>query len=318
MANPTTPPADEVKVESYQKAASIGGWAGAGRTLWALCTIGTVLGGAIGLVAPFFPVLALGTAAIPAAMEAVAASVAIFAGTGMSMGFAGGLMLGRISGTASAVAEESERRSKEWTIRQMKGIDPKYTPVPDAPEKQEEAPKTFGEKIRKAYYDYVNPRVGLTMTALGIVGGLILGAAFLSSGGAVGAVMGGTGLISSLTGIAATNITAPVILSYTAGVCGAFAATWFLNMPKITSKVTAMYGKLISGEPLGRKWGEDPAQAKAAAPDQPRPALQERSHEPAHATEMATNYQPPERSFGNYQELLTRQAQSASNQLAKG
>src|SRR5689334_319829 len=105
----------KVKAESYQKVASMGGWAGGARTLWALCVVAGTIGAAIGLVAPFFPLLALGftSAAVTTAVSAIPASMAIFAATGISMGFAGGLMLGRVSGVSAAVAQEQEKRMKE-------------------------------------------------------------------------------------------------------------------------------------------------------------------------------------------------------------
>ena len=57
----------KIKVDSYQSVSSLGGWSGGGRTLWAISAIGIVAGAMIGVIAPFFPMIALGAAALPSA-----------------------------------------------------------------------------------------------------------------------------------------------------------------------------------------------------------------------------------------------------------
>ena len=159
---------NNIKVESYQQVASVGGWSGGSRTLWAISTVGAIAGAFVGLLAPFIPVIFAGAPMI--GLPVIGASMAAFAATGLSMGFGSGLMLGRISGATAAVAEESERRSKEWTIRQMKGMNPDVQIVPDPPKPAVEK-KSFGELFRT----YFNPRVGLVMTVgvYGLVAGIV-------------------------------------------------------------------------------------------------------------------------------------------------
>lgn len=176
-----------IAVDSYQKAASIGGWAGAGRTLWAISAVGVVAGAAIGLVAPFIPVIVTaGTmglgAALGAAASAVPASIAVFSATGLSMGMGSGLMLGRVSGSVATVAEEQEKRIKNWTAKQILAQNPNAEIVPDAPKPAPEK-KSFWQRVKDTYRTYVNPPVGITMMAVGAIGGLIMAAAFAASGG---------------------------------------------------------------------------------------------------------------------------------------
>lgn len=268
----------KIKVGSYQRTASLGGWAGGGRTLWAISTVGVLLGGAIGAVAPFFPVL-VGASELATAAAAVPASLAVFSATGLSMGFGGGLMLGRVSGTAAAVAEENERRMKEWTVRQILKDNPDAKIVSDEP-KASPTRKSLGQRLKDTYRTYFNPKVGLAMTAIGILGGAVLAAGFLYSGGALSAIMPALGTLTGLgaameagaiteafqAGVMTQGLKA--FMAYTVGVGAAFGALWNINLPRITSNVTHMYGELISGRALGREWKPQPekSQAKAEEP----------------------------------------------------
>lgn len=253
----------KITVDSYQKTASLGGWAGGGRTLWAISAIGAVAGAGIGLVAPFFPLI-VGASSLAIAAAAIPASVATFAAVGMGMGFSGGLVLGRISGSAAAVAEENERRMKEWTVKQILLENPNAkivheTSKGDWPEDNGNGKKSFWKKLKDTYLTYVNPRVGLAMTAIGIVGGLIMAAAFLATGGAAGGIIPALGTITGLGEAAA----APAALTaYSAGVMGTFGALWFLNFPKITAETTHFFGNIINGKLLGREWGPKKELAK--------------------------------------------------------
>lgn len=248
----------KITADSYQRVASIGGWGGGGRTLWAISALGGALGAAIGLAAPFFPLLVVGTAGLPAAMSALGASVATFTAAGISTGFAGGLMLGRISGAAASVAQEQEKRLKEWTARQMLHQNPNAEIIPDPPP-EKDPPKPFLQRMSDSYHTYFNPRVGLTMALIGAVGGLVMAAAFIATGGASGALMPALGVISGLGAetFAAGNIAANagVISAYFAGVMASFGALWSFNIPQIASSMTHFFGELISGKPLGREWG---------------------------------------------------------------
>lgn len=245
----------KVTAQSYQKVASLGGWAGGGRTLWAISVVGLVAGAALGIVAPYFPFV-LGAAAALPSVATLSTSILAFAATGMAMGFGGGLMLGRVSGTAAAVAQEQEKRLKEWTARQIVSQNPNAHITPDQPDLPE-AKKSLGRRIKDSYVTYFNPRVGLAMAALGVVGGLIMASAIIATGGAAvpGALAAGMPALSTLTGLSAEALTPFAIKAYVAGVMGAFGALWTFNFPKITSDVTSFFGNLMSGKMLGREWG---------------------------------------------------------------
>ncbi|MGE0754269.1 MAG: hypothetical protein AB7L92_03815 [Alphaproteobacteria bacterium] len=278
----------KIRVASYQKAASLGGWAGGGRTLWAISAVGAIAGAAIGLVAPFFPLL-VGASSLATAISAIPASVAILAAVGLSSGFGGGLVLGRISGTSAAVAEEQEKRLKTWTAKQLLQKDPDTKIIEDEQDiKRVQAYKPFWENAKGSYETYVNPRVGAFFTVVGAIGGLIMGAAFIASGGAAGVIAPALGAI---TGLGAAAATAPaVVMATSVGLLAAFGALFSFNLPKVTSELTALTGKFISGEKLGRKWG----------PVQPEPGL-EPSKEQSHAIKNmhSSGHKKPEKTGHN-------------------
>jgi hypothetical protein len=284
----------KIKVDSYQKTASIGGWAGGGRTLWAISVVGAVMGAAIGLVAPLFPVIV--GAAWPV-LTTIGTSVAAFAATGISLGFGGGLVLGRISGAAAAVGEEQEKRMKEWMVRQKLADNPQAEILPDAP-KAEEPKKPFWQRFKDTYHTYVNPRVGLRFAAIGAIGGLIMGAAFIATGGVAGfAVMPA---LEALTGLSASALTHGAILAYSAGVVASFGALWSFNFPKITSNLTHFFGELVNGKYGGREWGpqqeKTPEMAKEKSPER----------EIAVNSEVTQSGNTAQRSFLSYKELVVQ------------
>lgn len=249
----------KIKVGSYQKTASLGGWAGGGRTLWAISAIGAAAGIAIGAVAPFFPLI-VGASTLATAVAALPASMAIMGGVGMSMGFGGGLVLGRISGSAAAVAEENEMRMKHWTTKQMLQANPQAHIVEDNEDtKKVSEYKPFWHNPKATYKTYVNPRVGMFFTLVGAIGGLLMGAAFIASGGAAGAVAPALGAI---TGLGAAAMSNSVIMATSVGILAAFGALFSLNLPKITSDLTELSGKFTMGEKLGRGWGPEEAAPK--------------------------------------------------------
>lgn len=242
----------EQEVKSYQKVASLGGWAGGGRTLWAIAAVGLIAGAAIGIVAPFFPALMGVTgASFALAMDVVPKSMAVFGTMGMGMGFSGGLVLGRISGAAAAVGEEQERRMKSWTAAQLKQIDGKYVPVPEPELDTKEPVKTTQQKLTDSYYEYVNPKIGIIMAGVGAAGGLVLSAASYATGGVVGGILPEGLTIAAMTGAPAT---AAATTAYLTGITAAFGSLWALNFPKITSNVTEFTGQLVGGNIIGREW----------------------------------------------------------------
>lgn len=314
-----------IQVDSYQKVASLGGWSGGGRTLWAISAVAAVSSALIGAVAPFFPAIALAVAgdvtlgaAMATAVGAMTTSIAAFAATGLAFGFAGGMMLGRISGSNAAVAQEQERRQKAREIEQTLTQNPQATIEHEAP--KEPAPKlTFKQKLKKAYYEYFNPRVGAVMTLIGITGGLVLASAFVLTDGAIGTVM--PNILDKLTGLAPEIAKSPLaVTAFTAGVCGSIGALWHLNYPKITSEVTHFFGELISGKTLGREW-EVPQPVKlkntsGTALDRIEP--QTAQPEPALAQAAEGINGLAVRQFTSYTELVAqRAAEQQSDQLIK-
>lgn len=291
-----------IKADSYQKVASLGGWSGGGRTLWAVSAFAMVIGAAIGLAAPFFPLI-VGASSLATAVSAIPASVAAFAATGLSSGFAGGVMLGRISGVAAAVAEEQEKRLKTWTARQLLHQNPQAEILPD-PAREQPSSMPLGQRLREGWRTYFNPRVGLLFTALGVIGGLVMGAAAVSTGAGAFAIMPA---LEALTGLETAALTAPVIMAYTAGVSGAIGALWHFNVPKIASAITAFTGYLISGKPLGREWG--PKREKLHSPTQ---AYYNQDVTIADGIiREATAGQAPKPNYASFQELIARQTAGA-------
>lgn len=317
----------KIKVDSYQKTASIGGWSGGGRGLWGVATVALGCGALVGLVVPFVPViitastLGLG-AAIAAAASAVPTSVATFAASGLVTGLGGGLMLGRISGTAGAVAEEQERRLKSWTVEQILKENPSAKIEHEKPNIQApEAKKSLWQKLKDSYYTYFNPKIGLMFAALGAVGALVIGTAMLSTGNAGGTVMP-IAAFEALTGIkgavvagALTETAKTAFISYTAGIGAAFGGLWTFNLPKITSNVTHFYGDLIGGKIVGREWAP-PQQEKSPVYSQDKeiaaPALAEIQNPQAEKPALTV------RQFASYAEMLaSKQAESSAEMASK-
>ncbi|MEJ0010226.1 MAG: hypothetical protein WDN72_06770 [Alphaproteobacteria bacterium] len=294
-----------VKVESYQKPASLGGWAGGSRTLWAISFLFAVFGIGVGILAPLIPaLLGVAGASMGAAMAAIPVSAAVFGATGMLTGFAGGLVMGRVSGAAAAVGEEQEKRMKQWMIRQKLTENPNAAIAPDASGPPE--PKLSAHDKWRTYF---NPRVGLVMTAIGIAGGLLLAAALVATVATAGVAAGGSFLaigtpqmMTGLTGIAGFMTNTSAIYAYSAGVMGLFGATWFFNAPKITSDVTSFFGDLIGGKLLGREWGPAPAKQHAIRKSEPQAGV-----DPA-AAAVSRNPRP------SYQEMLAARDATAAEQ----
>jgi hypothetical protein len=283
----------KIKVDSYQKVASLGGWSGGGRTLWAIAAVGIVAGAMMGAVAPFFPMIALGGTALPS-LTTIGTSIAAFAAAGLSFGFGGGLVLGRISGTAASVAQEQEERMKEWTVRQMLAQNPNAHIVPDEPQ-EKSPPKSSRQRASDWYHTYFNPRIGLTFAAIGAIGGLIMGAAFIATDGAIGSIMPA---LETLTGVAGIATKTGAILAYSAGVCASIGALWTFNMSKITSEVTGFFGRLMGGKIIGREWGpkkemlKEPAQSYTGETQLPAAGV---------------------RKFESFQDLVAQQAANREN-----
>jgi len=301
----------KVKADSYQTVASLGGWRGGARTFFAFSIVAGAMGAVMGLVAPFFPLLALGFTAtgIATAVGAIPASMAVFAATGMSLGFAGGLMLGRISGVGATVAEEQEKRLKEWMVRQKIAENPNAEILPDTqpiPEPQ----KSLGQRIKDTYRTYFNPRVGLILAAICAVAGLVMSAAFIATSGGVGAVIAAplatmTGLSAETFAVGSTAFNAGALVAYTTGVMATMGALFTVNIPKIASHMTHFFGELLSGKPLGREWKPKESAKTISATSQ-----NERLADEAVAK---TRFAEKERQAASYQDLA--KANPASTHL---
>jgi len=302
----------KIKADSYQSVASLGGWAGGGRTFWSLSVLGAAIGLAIGLIAPFFPLLA-GVSSLAIAAKAIPVSMAIFGATGMLTGFSGGLMLGRITGASAAVAQEQEKRLKEWTARQILNQNPQAEILPDAPDALKPA-KSFWQRTKDTYRTYVNPRIGLTFATIGALGGLLMAAAFIAtSGGAGFAVMPALGALTGLPaetflmGNAAFN--AGALVAYTTGVMATFGALFTVNLPKIASNMSHFFGELLGGKIIGREWAPKEPQ-KLRSPTQ--------MNYDQSASIVDGSGKQPSRSFDSFQDLLaTRAANNPAETLAK-
>jgi hypothetical protein len=250
----------KVRVDSYQDTSYEGSFRGAGRGLWSGSFLGMATGAIVGAAAPFFPLI-VGAGSLAAATAALPASIAVFAAMGISMGFAGGAMTGRGSGGVAAVAREQETRIKKWVVEQVLKKDPDTLIEHEKPKETKPA-KPFSQKVKDTFNTYINWRTGAFFTLAGIVGGLVIGAAFVASGGAaafamapaLGAITGlGAAAFESATAISAA---APAIMAYSAGVAGMFGLLGFgTNYPKIATQLQTLAGGLLSGKLLGKEFG---------------------------------------------------------------
>src|SRR5579884_4024343 len=101
-----------IKVKPYGDQAFEAAWISRSTGLWGTAAVGLATGAAMGLLAPFFPVLA-GQQTLSGAAQLIPTSVAIFGATGMAVGFGAGALVGNTAGAAASIAEEHERRERE-------------------------------------------------------------------------------------------------------------------------------------------------------------------------------------------------------------
>jgi hypothetical protein len=254
----------KIKVDTYQDVSYEGSFRGGGRGLWSGSFLGLATGAIIGLVAPFFPLI-VGASTLAAAVAAIPASLAVFSAIGISMGFAGGGLVGRTAGGVASVAKEQETRLKGWTIEQILKANPdaKIEHQKDPVKEKIDMPLT--KRAGAAWRKYFNLRTALFFTAVGIIGGLIMGAAFLVTDGAAAFAMAPA--LGTITGLGAATFTshaalyaaAPAVLAYSAGVAGMFGLLGFgTNYPRIGTKLQTITGHFLSGKYLGREFDDDP------------------------------------------------------------
>ncbi len=225
---------------TYRDHAVRGAWMGRGVSLWAFSILGLVAGASMGALAPLIP-LALGMT-IP--LTTLGSSILIYGAVGMAAGFGVANFVGSAAGAAADVAREQEKRllARDAAL----GL--------PTPEKGLPASTIKPQKL-------VNLKVGVMMATLGMIGGLIMGGAFLALGpGATAAVPAFT----TLMGAAAAESTAAT-LAYFTGVMGMFGSLWTFNFPQIAYKMHDTVSRYIGGAAIGTSWDlPDTAPAKTA------------------------------------------------------
>ena len=298
---------DTIKVEPYDDAAWVGSWKQRASGLWAAGGVGLLFGAAIGLVAPFFPVV-VGAYSAATAVGMIGTSVATFASLGVVSGAVAGGMVGASSGGAAAAAAEQERREKSRELKT--GID---FPAPDKVVEPE--PKGIGAKLAS----YVNVRSGLIFTALGMVVGGVFAAAAILPGSAVGltGAIANVGMGSIVAAGTATGHAALAAAAYCVGVMGSFGALFgfrFAHMTNDARKVTATWlstkfsdEKAVEGQAL-QLAQEQNKQLEGAVVDvqAEQVGAGARSHAEKHASRTGQSFQ---------ELVLNRSSESASLQL---
>jgi hypothetical protein len=277
----------DINVKSYANIAFDGAWKSRSRAIWGIAFLGLIAGAAVGLLAPFFPLLAVESMTFGAAAANILPSMAIFGATGMATGFLVGGLTGASAGAASSVAKELETRTlqREKALEQSIGI---FIPNPE-PEKP------------KAEQRYFNPKISATFAVLGAIAGKIMAAGFIAmhAGGAVTAATVSNAAIPALTVILGTAVANPLaITACFIGVMTCFGAIFGVNFPKIGGYLQDLAGRLLGGELLGTSWEKEPTKqqekaqtlnlAKSEPPVLPYPSY---NNEPTtnHAEKFAKN-----------------------------
>lgn len=243
-----------IEVEARGSKAFEKTWIARSRGMWGIAALGLLFGAAVGVIAPFFPMAA--GAAVPA-LATIGKSVAIFAAVGMAAGFVNGTSIGIASGAASSMAEDSERRVRMREVAAGPG-----KALPQQVVKKDDR-NIFQKFSDDGFGPYFNLKVGAVVTAAGMIGGAVMGAAYIALGGleggaaASGWAMPGMG---TLLGAEAAKDAAQV-MAYFIGVTGSFGALWNFNFPRMAAHFQDEAGKIMSGERLGAEWtkGYEPA-----------------------------------------------------------
>jgi hypothetical protein len=219
----------------------------------------------------------------------------------MGAGFTAGVTVGSASGAVASVAKEQEKRLREA------GIILADDATQQAQQQEADSKKPFFERLKDKINTYFNPKVGALFTTLGVVGGLVMAAAFIASGGlAGGATAAAVPALTTMLGAAATS--APAVTAYFAGVMGCFGALFAFNFPKMAGDLTSFTGDLLSGKKLGTQWGPAPE----AAPVQQtaiEPAIQPVQETPAQAEPEKKHCDRSKlQSSQSYQDMLAQKA----------
>lgn len=204
--------------------------------------------------------------------------------------------MGLASGAASSTAKQHQKWEQERERAQ--GID-----VPAVEQQSERVADTRSgwQKFKDGFNTYINPKVGLFFTAVGLAAGALMASAYIHLGGlatsGANAAVPGMGL---LLGGAAHNATA--VTAYFVGVMGSFGALWNFNFPRIVNQAQHIAGALTSGRAFGTQWGPEPAKTVEAT----------RSQETSPG--MAPQEAPcgcKHKRFDSFQDMLAHRAQSA-------
>lgn len=274
----------QIEVESYSNIAFDGAWKSRSRAIWGIAFLGLLAGAAVGLAAPFFPVIA-GVAegvSIVTAMN----SMAVFGATGMATGLLAGGLVGSSAGAASSVAKEMELRERlhEQEVGKALGVN---------------IPANSYKKPAEPEQNMLNPKVGLLFATLGAVAGKIMAVGFLatSTAGAGGTVVSsalGSAAIPALEVILGGAAATPLaVTACFVGVMACFGAMFGVNFPKIGGYLQDFAGKLLSGEKIGASWEKEP-QLEQQISMQPTLAKQPKANtidfSPYHDSELPSNH----------------------------
>jgi len=291
-----------IRVESFTDIAFEGAWKGRARSFWATAAVGAVVGAAVGLIAPFFPVV-VGAYGLAAAANMIATSVPIYASLGMASGFAVGVLVGATSGAAASVAKERERREKGEEIDLALSVAPNARiEQPVAPD----APKARRSLLTVIKEDYVNLPTLAAFSAFGAAGGAIMVGAYSAAGPSFLPIAEpAMKVLLPATQIAAGK-TFAATAAYTIGVMGTFGAVFGINMPKIAGDMTRFVGDMLGGKIFGSEKGPSAEQVR-------EPVFKQEITVSALDGPVLVN-KPPR--FESYCDMLAHQSSMTVNRIA--
>jgi len=297
----------KIEVPSYQDVAWDGAWKRRTASLWALGALGLVAGAAIGVGAAFSAVA--GGAALTGAL--IGKSAAIFSAIGISSGMAAAIATGPSAGAAASTAKELERRMLARDIDQAIRADPEATVVLGE-DVQPERP--FPNDLS----GYVNIKTGLLFAAIGAVGGAIMAAAFIASGGLVNPASAGAFVMPAVTTLLGASPSAGAVIAYSIGMGATFGAFFGTNVPRMSRQLIAIAGDLLSGKAIGADWPPaanlpdlKPILSPIIKHSQPEVAVFE--EKPVAAKSFAAKEKPPV----NYEALVDASMKEAEAAMAR-
>ena len=301
--------AKPIEVESYANIAFNGAWKSRSRAMWGVAFVGLLIGAAIGIAAPFFPVIVAslsGVQGVAVTGLTILKAMAVFGATGMATGMVGGVMVGSSAGGVSAVAKEMELRERlhEQEVGQVLGVNmpPHQYIKPIEPEQ-----------------NYFNPSVSALFAGFGAVAGFVMAAAFLStstitSGVVVSSALGSAAIPALGVVLGSVAATPLAVTACFVGVMACFGAIFGINVPKLATELQDFTGKLLSGELLGSSWEKEPARNVQLEPQillekQPKNIALEYHHNEELPTNHAEKYaRKPAISYGELAKSLNSES----------